>query len=260
MIQAITQNKARMFFTKHARRPREDIVTSCVFGILEFLPQDDRRRVLGWLLPDLELIGASDIQLRLWPQGPHRGSSEPDVLITWKTPDGGAATAVIEVKWGDLALTAGQALRQWQEWVLPACEQGTAVWHVLLVQYPMAAAAAIDEAEQYLEQRQFVQWRKCCYIAAWRDVAERLGTDYSQGAEHLKALASGLQDMLAELGLSPFRGFSFEASMIPETRGNIFFHRKQFDWSDSIALPTLGKDRVFFTPHGHQQSTRTGMQ
>lgn len=106
MLHAINAKKATLARIIHGvgRQPREDLVTSALFGSIEFLPLEVQHEAAGALLGK-PLLPASVIQL--WPVF-RSGSSrvEPDVIIL-----SGNDLHLIEVKWG-AHLGADQLERQ----------------------------------------------------------------------------------------------------------------------------------------------------
>lgn len=106
MLHAINAKKATLarIIQGVGRQPREDLVTSALFGSIEFLPLVTQHEAAGALLGK-SLPPGSVIQL--WPV--FRGGSfrvEPDVIIL-----SGNDLHVIEVKWG-AHLGADQLARQ----------------------------------------------------------------------------------------------------------------------------------------------------
>lgn len=106
MLHALNNKKARLdrLIKGASKQPREDLITSTLFGPLDFMPRESRPKALRALL-GLELGDAS--KMVLWPRF-YRGSRrvEPDILIIddqhWH---------IVEVKWG-AHLGVGQLERQ----------------------------------------------------------------------------------------------------------------------------------------------------
>ncbi|MFV0369606.1 MAG: hypothetical protein ACK5KM_14225 [Hyphomicrobiaceae bacterium] len=98
MFDAITQKKASLktVIDGLGKQPREDLITSQLFGTIRFLEHAARKQALE-ILTGHPLSGEADIHL--WPRfGPGRGT-EPDVVITLKQGEI-VKYWIIEVKWG----------------------------------------------------------------------------------------------------------------------------------------------------------------
>lgn len=110
MFDAVIAKKARMEKILHdaKRNPREDLVTSSLFGSLRLLTPEARKAALSVLcnhsLP-------SDATIYLWPFFVGKGeNSEPDVVLEFMQ-DGRRAFWIVEVKWG-APLGADQSARE----------------------------------------------------------------------------------------------------------------------------------------------------
>ncbi|WP_157020540.1 hypothetical protein [Paracoccus sp. 228] len=108
MLHALNNKKARLdrVIKGVAKQPREDLITSTVFGALDFMDVRSRAAALKALL-QLEL--SSTARMILWPRFYREGQRqrvEPDVVIC-----DGQDCHIIEVKWGAY-LGAGQLERQ----------------------------------------------------------------------------------------------------------------------------------------------------
>lgn len=97
MFDAITAGKAnlKVIIDGLRRQPREDLITSQLFGTIRFLEPTARKQALE-ILTGNELSGEAD--LHLWPRFGPRGT-EPDVVITLKQGDI-VKYWIVEVKWG----------------------------------------------------------------------------------------------------------------------------------------------------------------
>ncbi|MEI4488983.1 hypothetical protein V8J36_22620 [Frigidibacter sp. MR17.14] len=122
MFDAVIAKKARMSKILHdaKRNPREDLVTSSLFGVLPFLTPAARQEALSVLcghpLP-------SDAKIYLWPFFVGNGeSSEPDVVLEF-THEGRAAYWIVEVKWG-APLGADQCAREIRTLSFGRCRRG----------------------------------------------------------------------------------------------------------------------------------------
>jgi len=122
MFDAVIAKKARMEKILHdaKRNPREDLVTSCLFGMLRLLTPDSRQAALSTLcahtLP-------SDAIIYLWPFFVGEGeASEPDVVLEFRLGEQ-RVFWIIEVKWG-APLGADQCAREIRTVVHGHCRRG----------------------------------------------------------------------------------------------------------------------------------------
>lgn len=98
MFDAVTRKKARLesIIDGLGKQPREDLITSQLFGTVRFLEPTARTRALETLVGH-PLSGEAGIHL--WPRfGPGRGT-EPDVVIALKQGEI-VKYWIVEVKWG----------------------------------------------------------------------------------------------------------------------------------------------------------------
>lgn len=99
MLHAMIARKARMskIIDGAGKQPREDLVTSSLFGTLCFLSSSARRQALTALIcADLR----NDVEIKLWPKFKLEGRIvEPDVVIR-TTLNGRSELWIVEVKWG----------------------------------------------------------------------------------------------------------------------------------------------------------------
>jgi len=122
MFDAVIAKKARMEKILHVakRSPREDLVTSSLFGMLRLLAPEARQTALS-VLCDHPL--PSDAKIYLWPFFIGRGeNSEPDVVLEFMK-NGRRAFWVIEVKWG-APLGADQCAREIRTVARGRCRRG----------------------------------------------------------------------------------------------------------------------------------------
>ena len=101
MLEAVGRRKARMerLTGGGGREPREDMVTSALFGPLMMLRRSGRG--LGAMLGIGRLEAAEVIDIALWPRfGADR--AEPDVVLNVRFPnsDRPSLRVLVEVKWG----------------------------------------------------------------------------------------------------------------------------------------------------------------
>lgn len=99
MFDAVISRKARLdrIIDGVGKQPREDLITSSLFGTLRYLTPDARARALQ-VLTGGEISG--DTKIFLWPRlGLGNLRTEPDVVIVYD--DGHGLTHwIVEVKWG----------------------------------------------------------------------------------------------------------------------------------------------------------------
>ncbi|WP_282078029.1 hypothetical protein [Epibacterium ulvae] len=110
MFDAIVARKARLnsVIDGAGKQPREDLVTSALFGPLKFLLPDARAKALQ-VLCGYEF--GADVQISLWPFFKSDSeSAEPDVVLEF-TNSGRRNYWIVEVKWG-AALGKDQAGRE----------------------------------------------------------------------------------------------------------------------------------------------------
>ncbi|MGH2342453.1 hypothetical protein ACRC7T_13340 [Segnochrobactraceae bacterium EtOH-i3] len=101
MLHAINAGKAsleKVLGEEAVRHPREDLITSALFGTLDFLTPAARRTALrlltGW-------NGNGEPEIYLWPQFKIDGHRvEPDVLVLERTAEAAQRFWIVEVKWG----------------------------------------------------------------------------------------------------------------------------------------------------------------
>lgn len=148
MLQAVNRKKAKLDVFRGAglRVPLEDVVTSTVFGPLQFIDQTEVTAAIDRLLLTLGIarpIWVGPTHLELWPRrkAPSNLRSnyvEPDAEIV----DSSGNSLMIEVKWG-APLGLNELAAQWLS--LPPEARSTSR-HLLLVleTAPYAAAVATD--------------------------------------------------------------------------------------------------------------------
>ena len=99
MFHAINARKARLdrVIDGVGKQPREDLITSALFGTIQFLSAPAQKLALKALIGQ-ELRG--DAEIFLWPYLRHpEENAEPDVVLRARTDDG-PAYWIVEVKWG----------------------------------------------------------------------------------------------------------------------------------------------------------------
>jgi len=81
--------------TNESRRTQEDEITSVVFGPLDFMATDSRRRLVAHLF-GVPIADDSDVSLEFWPRW---DGVEPDVVFIETAKNATRKAFVIEVKW-----------------------------------------------------------------------------------------------------------------------------------------------------------------
>lgn len=122
MFDAVIAKKARMDKILHGakRNPREDLVTSSLFGMLRLLTPEARQAALS-VLSDHPM--PSDAKIYLWPFFVGKNeNSEPDVVLEFMK-DGRRAFWIVEVKWG-APLGADQCAREIRTVARGSCLRG----------------------------------------------------------------------------------------------------------------------------------------
>ncbi|MFT4795042.1 MAG: hypothetical protein ACJAVR_003870 [Paracoccaceae bacterium] len=122
MFDAVVARKARLscIIDGVGKQPREDLITSAIFGTLRFLTPEARALALEALCGH-QFEG--DVLIYLWPffQG-DGGGSEPDVVLE-ETVEGRRAYWIVEVKWG-AGLGEDQAAREIRSVESGHCRRG----------------------------------------------------------------------------------------------------------------------------------------
>lgn len=183
MLHAVNNRKARLnaFRSAGVRVPLEDVVTSTVFGPLEFMAPDDRERAVMCIAEALSLpwpIKTGELEMRFWPRLQLVDSelrvrySEPDLIIA----DVSGSLAMFEVKWG-AQLSEHELAAQWA--ALTPSERRRSV-HVLLVQEPELYRRAVESDAERIERLGLGPWhfafRSWRLLAALTTISSRPGT------------------------------------------------------------------------------------
>jgi hypothetical protein len=115
VLHAVVRRKASTFLrSKGTRTPLEDIITSTVFGPLQFFAPADALEALtvAFDLPRPQWTPAA-CWFGFWPRGVD-DSIEPDLSVRFEGGHGERVTLLVEVKW-NAPFGEAQALRQWRE-------------------------------------------------------------------------------------------------------------------------------------------------
>lgn len=180
MFDAVIAKKAKMgkILPGAKRNPREDLVTSSLFGMLRLLRPDARRAALS-VLCDHPL--PSDAKIHLWPFFVGKGeNSEPDVLLEFME-NGQLAFWIVEVKWG-APLSADQMAREIRTVSLGQCRRGGAVeGKRKVVGYTLLGAEnqhqkAVDDLRRRVQNGLGVVPIECIKSLKWTDAVESMRT------------------------------------------------------------------------------------
>ncbi len=172
MLHALNGRKARFAAFRGAglRLPLEDVVTSSIFGPLDFMREDDRAEALTKLLSELGLSVpplSGSIRLLFWPKLPVGDVSlrsrytEPDLVLA----DGRGPRVILEVKWG-APLGEHELAAQWSS--VPALMRADAL-HLMIVRQPSEYQADIASDKALLGRSGCAPWR--FEMRSWREVA-----------------------------------------------------------------------------------------
>ena len=195
MLHAINARKARLerVIDGVGKQPREDLITSALFGTIQFLSPPARRLALQALLGG-ELGG--DAEIYLWPYLKHSGeNAEPDVVLRVNT-DKGLGYWIVEVKWG-APLGDEQIGREIRTLGDGECRRGGMPFerNRNVVGYTLLGAEPKHAASMQTAQEQF---NDLIHSETWRKVTERLRKLASQSNDDpgLKAWAGTAEDFL----------------------------------------------------------------
>jgi hypothetical protein len=173
MLHAVNGRKAKLGMFRGAGRrvPIEDIVTSAVFGPLDFFAPQERMAVLQRLLKQLNIScpGWMEVpKLLLWPQHANvprdlrRSYVEPDLVIS----DQAGSALIVEVKWG-APLGARELASQWLS--LSHASRRTSV-HLLLVLEPNQYGLSVKSDVTLVASRSGTKWP--LFVISWRQAAD----------------------------------------------------------------------------------------
>jgi len=172
MFDAVIAKKAKMQKILHdaKRNPREDLVTSSLFGSLRLLVPEARCRALGALCGENFPV---DGIIYLWPFFvSDNETSEPDVVLEFLV-DGRRFYWIVEVKWG-ASLGVDQSAREINTVSKGFCRRGgvlngarDVIGYTLLGAEPKHANAMAALAEKFVVRPKIVSLK-------WSDTCENL--------------------------------------------------------------------------------------
>jgi hypothetical protein len=200
----------------------EDLLTSCVFGVLRYLPVNEG------LLPYLQLAkypdgrmllehidSVSEAKYDFWPWLKERGSqgAEPDVLIQMLEETGKKYTLLVEAKFRsgkssfaseEASVPVDQLAREWDNLLLLSAESGSTPMMLYLTADTSIPTRDLDEsAKEFAAKRPSLAEKHpfSCAWLSWRHLPNAFGK--TRGT-----IQSDLVALVERLGLVFFRGIS----------------------------------------------------
>ncbi len=213
MLHALNFNKAnvRSLFNVGHRVPFEDLITSSIFGPLEFMGLADRAAIISALLKELSIplhcTPTPPIKIEFWKQVPVRSSSrlstvEWDITIEF----GADSRLLIEVKWGAY-LSKDQLADQWSS-ITGSREN---CYHLLLVRDQNRYRADIKENIKTLrsssDRRLYASKLKDLSWARLGELLQCLAADKAQSAQ-IRAWATHASKLLVREEFRIMQGWS----------------------------------------------------
>lgn len=198
MLHAINSRKARLgaFRSAGSRVPIEDVVTSTVFGPLEFMSPEDRRAAVDCLEEALAIRQSGSlgpVQVRFWPRLQLADDAlraryvEPDLILA----DAAGAFLVVEVKWG--AKLGEHELAA--QWVALSPSERRRSFHLLLVQETERYREAIQIDAALLERRGFTPWH--AVVRSWKSLtALPIAAARHERSEGVRLWAAAVSDFV----------------------------------------------------------------
>lgn len=198
MLHAVNNRKARLgaFRSAGIRVPLEDVVTSTVFGPLEFMSADDRRRSIE-LVCEALAVGIpepeGEIRALFWPRlsvcdvSLRTRYSEPDLVLA----DDAGPVMVVEIKWG-APLSERELAAQWA-----ALDEGDRrrAMHLLLVQEQGPYRQDVDVDREWVDAAGMGPW--LLQVRGWRSLtALEMLSRRADASEPVKAWASAVTAFL----------------------------------------------------------------
>lgn len=235
MLHAINGRKARLgvFRSAGIRVPLEDVVTSTVFGPIEFMSPEDARRSIDLICEALALplpTSVGPLRAVFWPRLPLADDalrvrySEPDLVFA----DDVGLVMVVEIKWG-APLSENELAAQWS--ALSHVDRGRAT-HVLLVQEPGSYRQAVEMDRDLVDARGMGSWN--LVIRNWRSLAVMgVLARTPNTSEAVQRWASAVALFLMREHRSAVRGWS-EIRLIRMNKMDWCFRRPWFSEVDTV--------------------------
>ena len=198
MLHAVNNRKARLGAFRGAgiRVPLEDVVTSTVFGPLEFMSAEDRRRSIDLVCEALAVEIAErrgPMRVLFWPRLPVSDASlrtrysEPDLMLA----DDVGPVMVVEIKWG-ASLSERELASQWT--AIGSSGRRRAV-HLLLVQEPGIYRRDVDLDREMVDAAGMGPWP--LQMRNWRSLtAVEVLSRRADASEPVRAWASAVTAFL----------------------------------------------------------------
>lgn len=217
-MHAINNRKARLGLFRSAgiRVPLEDVVTSTVFGPLEFMSPDDCQRSIELIREALGLppqYSAGPLRALFWPrlflqdEKLRSRYSEPDLVFA----DDEGPMIVVEIKWG-APLSDRELAAQWA--ALEPGDRRRAV-HVLLVQEPGLYRRSVEIDRAFIDDRGIGPWT--LLVRSWRSLAAiAVLSRGSDASDAVKRWASAVTAFLLREHRTAIRGWD-DISLVAPT-------------------------------------------
>lgn len=171
MFDAVVARKARLssIIDGVGKQPREDLITSSLFGTLRFLTPEARAMALK------ELCGHQfdgDVRIYLWPFFQGNGeNAEPDVVLE-AVVEGRQAYWIVEVKWG-AGLGEDQAAREIRTVESGRCRRGGLPQGLRqVIGYTLLGAE--KKHEKAINELRINYIQIPAITVGWKDMCERL--------------------------------------------------------------------------------------
>jgi hypothetical protein len=225
MLQAVAKRKDRNSF-----KPFEDVVTSCVFGPLSYLPVEQVWGFFKKLIPDERLwpnVVPDRHEFHFWKNIAESGRVEPDLIVRFFDNYNNAPllTLLIEIKWKNSSLYPDQLEKQWN--CIPKAEQGTCI-HLCLVK---DTASAKKEIAEYREERLF--------CTGWLNLAETMHDHFPPPSD---SWASDVRAFLQRIGVTAFGGFAHLPDPDIMSIGTPPFFWREYPWFSFLEERNLPED------------------
>lgn len=234
MLEAVARGKTKpdRLTGGFGRQPREDVITSAIFGPLRLIsdPWLALDALLGRPQPEQAWTGASSLSIDLWRRF---GTQEPDVILTASFPDRAPLRVLVEVKWG-----ADLGARQLPRYIEAMAEASMAPDRIVLLGCEPKHRPVLEEEGLGAEPR------------TWRDAARDLRRlRGGSGAPSLWADAVFSFLQRTEKG-HLFSGFSAQDCVVPDRVLWDIGHRSARPFVDG----TIPVEPIIFAPSGRHQA------
>lgn len=125
MIFAVIRNKSTRWFSNGSNKvagfneskiPREDEVTSTIFGTMKYLNPQGIFELFNEMAGDNDIRTCNSMKIELWPRSfelSHRQHVEPDAIFTFRLQHSEIKSFILEVKWLRYEYGENQLEDQW---------------------------------------------------------------------------------------------------------------------------------------------------